>query len=196
MKSRRRTYYIKKRFQIGFFIKFFLLLIVEAVLAVGLFMYLSRGTLTTGLGGSGFRVERTASFFFGPLIVLNLFIVVVVGVAGIIVFLFITNKIAGPLYRFEKSLEEVGRGNLTHRFNLRKADQLEEISVSINAFISRLDTAIGELKAATGKTGEIMAGLNVAVSAADREKTERLVDELSGEIARLNKTMESFKTSG
>lgn len=196
MKSRRRTYYIKKGFQIRFFIKFFALLVVEAVLAVGFFMYLSRGTLTTGLGGAGFRVERTANFFFGQLIVLNLLIVAVVGVAGIVVFLFITNKIAGPLYRFEKSLEEVGKGNLTHRFNLRKADQLEEISVSINAFISRMDTAMGELKAVTGKTGEIMARLDEAVSAADREKTERLVGELSREVDRLNKTMEFFRTSG
>ena len=41
---------------------------------------------------------------------------------GMIVFLislFISNKVAGPIFRFEQSCEEIGEGDLTYRVRLR-----------------------------------------------------------------------------
>ena len=55
----RKNYFIKKKFQTGFFVKFFAIIVVEAAAALGLFLYMSKGTLTTGYSGYELKVART-----------------------------------------------------------------------------------------------------------------------------------------
>ena len=104
---KRRNIFIKKRFQTGFAVKFLLLIVIEALLAVGLFIYFSRGTVITGYSGSELVVARTGEYFLPNLLLINLVVIGVTAVGGFFVLVFISHKIAGPLYRFEKSLEEV-----------------------------------------------------------------------------------------
>ncbi|MDI6756682.1 MAG: methyl-accepting chemotaxis protein [Endomicrobiia bacterium] len=52
--------------------------------------------------------------------------------------LYLTHKIAGPLYRFQKSMEAVGRGDLTHTVKIRKGDELKDIEISFNEMIKNL----------------------------------------------------------
>lgn len=46
----------------------------------------------------------------------------------IIVVLYISHEIAGPLYRFESLCHQVGEGNLDTITYLRKKDQLQELA--------------------------------------------------------------------
>jgi methyl-accepting chemotaxis protein len=52
--------------------------------------------------------------------------------------IYLTHKIAGPLYRFEKSMEAVGRGDLTHVVKTRKGDELKDLEISFNDMIKNL----------------------------------------------------------
>lgn len=52
--------------------------------------------------------------------------------------IYLTHKIAGPLYRFEKSMEAVGRGDLTHVVKIRKGDELKDLEVAMNEMIKNL----------------------------------------------------------
>src|SRR3989304_4387619 len=83
---RRRNYFIKKKFQVNFTVKFLIIILIEAFLAAGLFLYLSKGTLTTGYLGSELRIARTYDFFLPMLLLSNLIIVGISAVIGIAVF--------------------------------------------------------------------------------------------------------------
>lgn len=143
---RRRNYFIKKRFQLNFVYKFVILLLLEALLIAGLFMYLSNDTLTTGYLGSILRVESTPRFFFAPLVLITLIVCVGIGIAAMIVFILLSHKIAGPLYRFENDLREIAGGDLTKRICLRKTDQLIELKEALNLLIGSLDRKVGRMK--------------------------------------------------
>ena len=144
--QKRKNYMIKKKFQINFLSKFLILLVLESILIVGLFMFISNDTLTTGYLNSVLRVERTQEFFLTPFVLATLIIAVGIGIAGLIVFTLLSHRIAGPLYRFEKVLEQVEAGDLTTRVKLRGTDQIVEVEKALNILIDSLDARVGAIK--------------------------------------------------
>ncbi len=61
-------------------------------------------------------------------------------------FLF-SHRIAGPVYRIEKTIYEISRGNLGLRIKLRKGDELWDLADIINDMTQNLDSSIGSNKA-------------------------------------------------
>ncbi len=60
--------------------------------------------------------------------------------------IFITHKIAGPLYRFHESLGEVEKGNLHIRIRLRKYDEAKFIGARFNRAIENLENIFSRIK--------------------------------------------------
>ena len=52
--------------------------------------------------------------------------------------LVISHRLAGPLYRFEKELREIGEGDLTRDIRLRKEDQIRDMADSLNKMSAQL----------------------------------------------------------
>ena len=50
----------------------------------------------------------------------------------------VSHRIAGPLYRFEKTVEELSRGNFKLRTKLRKRDEFHEFADTLNALADYL----------------------------------------------------------
>lgn len=61
--------------------------------------------------------------------------------------IFISHKIAGPLYRYQKILEELEKGNVGIRVNLRKSDEGKILAARFNQTLSALDSMFQRLKA-------------------------------------------------
>ena len=70
------------------------------------------------------------------------FVVIFIGWGSI----FLSHKIAGPLYRFEVGLKEVDKGNLKTRITLRKGDEGQFIADKFNQSIENLDFTFSRLK--------------------------------------------------
>jgi len=52
--------------------------------------------------------------------------------------LFVSHKIAGPMFRFEEELKRIGEGDLTNKVMIRKKDQITDMAVSLNDMIAGL----------------------------------------------------------
>lgn len=194
---RRRNYFISRDFQVRFTIKFLIVIVIEAILAIGLFMYLSRGTLTTGFIGSDFRIARTSEFFLPTLLVSNLIIIGITAIIGIAVLIYMSHRIAGPLYRFEKILTDIGRGDLTQRFKLRDKDQLSELSESITELTTTMDNRISDIKLRTHELSGLLQEIQTTVPSkpSDSKELENLLREVSENIQALEEVVNYFKTS-
>ena len=72
----------------------------------------------------------------------------------ILLSLLLSSYIAGPIYRIEMSLEEVGSGDLTYRVKLRKFDELKGIMHSFNAMVEALENKIREERSALSSAKE------------------------------------------
>jgi methyl-accepting chemotaxis protein len=60
--------------------------------------------------------------------------------------IYLTHKIAGPLYRFHVGLSEIGQGNLTTRIRLRKGDEAQAVAKQFNRTTEYLDHFVCRLK--------------------------------------------------
>ena len=98
-------------------------------------------------------VQNTADFL-APLLMQTFVIsTIIIGMATIIITLFISHRIAGPLYRFKKVLGSLGEGNFALAFKIRHKDSLQDMSVAFNDMIANvqkkfevIDTDLKNLK--------------------------------------------------
>lgn len=177
--ARRKRYFIKKRFQIGFIYKFLVLILLEAGLIVGLFMYFSSDTLTTGYSNSTLKIENTPDFFLVPLLLIVLIVGLGITIAAMIVFILLSHRIAGPLYRFEKCLEETVAGDLTKRLTLRRTDQLLDLMETLNKTTSFFDSKIGRMKDAVLELKKLTTQKDISENS---EKIHKTIEFLKSEI--------------
>jgi methyl-accepting chemotaxis protein len=168
--QKRRIYLVKKDFQLKFILKFCLILLAGVIVSTGLLFFLSQDTLTSSFQDSRLQIKSTGLAILPAVIYTNLFALGLVILAAIIVILFITHKIAGPLFRLEKELIRIGNGDLTGRITLRERDQITEIADSINKAADKLHQ----------KVQEIQADVDGAVTSAERlNAPEPLMDALT-----------------
>lgn len=176
---RRKKYLIKKKFQIGFIYRFLLLTLLETGLVIGLFMYFSSDTITTGYVNSNLRVETTSNFFMVPLLLIVLIVGLGITIASMVIFTMLSHRIAGPLYRFEKCLEETIAGDLTKRLSLRKTDQLLELMEALNKTTGFLDNKIGRIKDNIAELRRLVSEKDISENA---EKIQMTIEILKREI--------------
>lgn len=88
--------------------------------------------------------------------------------------LLLSHRVAGPIYRFEKSAEEVARGNLTHKVFLRRQDEMLDFRDTFNIMVDSLRGKVaGDVACAfRGKKQleALLEGEGLPAAAADRVK--------------------------
>ena len=111
--------------------------------------------------------------------------------------IYLTHRLAGPLYRLEQGARELLHGNLTIRVRLRKGDQLQELAELANLAMTQLDRALSEIRArgASGREalGRALAELRTQPSI-DRESLQRLEIVLKEE-ERIEEVLKGFQLS-
>ena len=60
--------------------------------------------------------------------------------------IYLSHKIAGPLYRFHVGLEELDKGNLKTRIYLRKSDEAQFLGARFNQTVENMDFLFSKLK--------------------------------------------------
>lgn len=137
-RHKRKILFIKKEFQAKFILKFCLIILFGAIVSTLILYLFSQGTVTTSFQHSRLVVRNTGSAILPAVIYTNLITLAMISVAAIMVTLYISHKIAGPLFRFERDLEEVSAGNLTKRIRLRGKDQMVEMADILNKMVEGL----------------------------------------------------------
>ena len=166
-KQKRRIYFVKKDFQLKFIIKFCLILLVGVIVSTGLLFFLSQDTLTSSFHESRLHIKSTGLAILPAVIYTNLFTLGLVILAAIIVILFITHKIAGPLFRLENELNRIGNGDLTGKIALRENDQVTEMADSINKMTDKLHQKVHDIQTEVDEACKSAARLNAPESLID-----------------------------
>jgi len=130
-KNKRRQYFIDKGFQIKFILKFCLIVILASFLITILIFLFSKDSTTTTIENTKVIVKRTSDFILPLLVGVVLIVSVFSSLIVIIVTLFTSHKIAGPLYRLRKEIEAFSQGDFNRDFKIRSSDQLKELSQSL-----------------------------------------------------------------
>jgi len=143
---KRRIYFIKKNFQFKFILKFCAVIFIGAVISTGLLFLLSKGTLTSSFHESRLVITNTSLAILPAVIYTNLITLGLITLASIAVTLLVSHKLAGPMFRFEKDLEVIGKGDLTGTTRLRKRDQMTRFAESLNKMTVSLHDKISDIQ--------------------------------------------------
>ena len=143
---KRRQYFIKKDFQFKFILKFCLIILIGTILSTGLLFLFSQGTLTSSFQQSRLVIKNTSLAILPAVIYTNLITLGLITLATIVVTLFVSHKIAGPLFRFEKDLKEIEKGDLTKSIKLRKKDQTTDLADSLNKMTAGLHEKVLDIR--------------------------------------------------
>jgi signal transduction histidine kinase len=140
---KRRTYFIEKKFQSRFIMKFCFLVMLSGGITIGLVYLFSQEATTVAIVNSRVMVRSTADFMLPLLLQTVAIAVVLTGLATVGVTLFVSHRIAGPLYRFKKVAESLEKGDFSRGFVLRTHDELQDVAESMNAMIKANRLQIG-----------------------------------------------------
>jgi len=132
MSNRRKNYFINKKFQALFIIKFCTLVIIGTAISGGIIYWMSRSTVTSTFENSRLIIKSTADFILPSVLLSSALVMIFVGICAIAITLFTSHRIAGPLYHIQKNLEELSQGNLNVNFDLRKTDEIKVLADTLN----------------------------------------------------------------
>jgi methyl-accepting chemotaxis protein len=193
----RRNYFINRKFQLEFSLRFLLIIAAASIAVMLLFFYNSRGTLTAGYTGSEVKLLQTGAYFLPSLILSTVVIVIFSCITGAFALILISHRLAGPLFRFQATLDELSTGNLTRRFILRDKDQFNDLADRINALAAVMDVKMGDIKNRTAEISGIIADL-WSISASQPALKEELslpLKEMTEKLLALQEAADYFKTS-
>lgn len=179
--NRRKNYYIKKEFQRNFILKFCAIVLAGSAISGVTIYLLSRATVTTSFENLRLGIKSTADYILPAVLLSSAVVIIATGIATIFITLFTSHKIAGPLYRIEKDIEDVASGNLRREFNLREGDEIRPIAEGLNAMVRFLKNEISALKktaaelealpAANDLPGEVKQKIKALKSGLDKFRT-------------------------
>lgn len=185
-KVKRRNYFIKKTFQLKF-IGVFLTLIISGSLILGWVIYMmTNQALAETFYKSHLQIKSTWEILFPSVAVATGLAVFITGIITIVMVLIFSHKIAGPLFRFEKNMEEVAKGDLTVKTKLRDKDQLEMLAKTLNLLTEGLNKQMKEIKTGIGKLSECLKTANYFEDASK-------IQEIKDNVEHLNKIISQFK---
>jgi len=130
MRMRRiRTYLINQRMQLGLTCRLVFILVLFA-LFIGFEVYITVWPVVSGIISKDlmsfvrYQILFRLAFFALPI----LFVVVVFSIV-------FTHRIAGPLFRIEKTIERLVQGEEVEDVRLRKGDELHGLASTLNELI-------------------------------------------------------------
>lgn len=191
---RRRNYFIKQDFQGRFILRFFITILLSSIVFTIILSIFSAHTITITYRDSFLKVEKTPKALFYEIIRAHGLYIFLIGAGISTISLFLSHRIAGPLYRFEKSIEEIMKGNLAFRIKLRKKDEAKEVADMINRMIEDLSTRISEITSIVERISANVSETRMRIDERGDEELKRSFYKISESMEELKKALSHFKT--
>ena len=188
---RRRHYFIDKKFQARFIVKFSLLVLAGGCVTIALLYFLGMQSQTVAIQNSRVVAKTTADFILPLLLQAVITVTLAVGITAGILSLLVSHKISGPLYRFRKVMESLESGDFSSEFHIRSKDQFHELAEEINRMIRNTKQELLKLKDNLASLKQKLDGL----SGEDLPENKRAaLTELKKITEELDRAIRHFKT--
>ncbi len=139
---KRRIFLINKRFQFrfAFYVCSWLIALSFAYVMVisTLFDYFIRYVAADPMGPAIAGLEKTRSDLLWLLVLMQGILIILTFLVSI----FMSHKIAGPLYRLRKFFQEARTGNIEQRLRFRKGDYFPELAEDYNGMMEGVMTRV------------------------------------------------------
>ena len=135
--AKRKIVFVKRGFQAKYVFWVFTFVLI-AIAAIGIDFYYHFGReVKNFMDPSLYDLFKTDSYVFLFKLVIYMVGVTLFAVIG-------SHKLAGPIYRFERSARVVSSGDLTHRIKTRTGDELGDLRDEFNTMVESLQRLVSQ----------------------------------------------------
>ena len=174
--EKRKHYYIDKGFQTKFIIKF-CAINIAASLAIGVLIYvLNRNTNTVAFENLKVVVKSTSDFILPILLQVLPLVTLLVSFATIVIALYASHKISGPLFRMNVEIEKMKQRDFTHPIRIRATDQLQAAAQALEELRENQRSVLKEIR-------EGLTRLRETKEPNSRRNAEELIEQIHSKIA-------------
>ncbi len=187
---RRRNYFIKRELQGRYIFSFFLFVILGSIIFSLIFSMLSADTLTIVYKNYDLQIGKTPLILLREILGAQWIFIATAGLAVVVASMFLTHRFAGPMYRFERSVEEMVKGNFDFRIHLRKKDEGKELAEGINQLIGMISSDVKEMRRLADQIEARLA--EACISDSDRKEDKEITAKIREAAALNQKLREMF----
>jgi methyl-accepting chemotaxis protein len=101
-------------------------------------------------------------------------LIIIIFLAGIL----ISHRIAGPMYRFEESARAIRNGDLSVNFNIRKSDEMHDISIMLEEMVESLRKDMEKVKTSSLYLKESIDSFAGDMPEGEAKRLKELVSEI------------------
>ncbi len=164
-KTSRTSSLVSRVFKLQFGLKLCLITIAGIAAAGEFLFFLTSKDLSGSYSQSVYTIHALKIKIF-PLIFASFYSLAILGVVAAaiaVISMFFSHKIAGPIFRLERSMEAIGKGDLTVGTAFRQNDQLVPLAEEINAMVRSLNhtarsctDALSDIKRSEERLSELL----------------------------------------
>jgi len=193
MKYRRRRYIVDKRLQFRLLVyNGFYFLVITAAIWAGLFLPLALDLSNPNLSvAEQGEVAGKILYLHSRLGPILLIVFVILGIHSVLV----SHRIAGPLYRFKATFNQVAQGDLSKVVSIRKGDLLVNEQTKIEEMIGTLSSRLKNIKKEQAAMEQALQSLLKSQGNLSENMAKEAIAQLEGCHLRLKKELEYFKLS-
>lgn len=162
---------VKRQFQRWLLMRILGLVVVSSLVAALILYFYARQELTTSFFDAHVKIRRVSDLLL-PVVIAGS-IVSLIG--GVILAVFLPQKIAGPLFRIEQDLLIIKEGDLTKVITLRPGDLLTDLAGEVNETIEQMRSMVAKIKGECHTAQQYLAENNQDSA---KQTMGRLADEL------------------
>ncbi|MEJ2201527.1 MAG: methyl-accepting chemotaxis protein [Desulfuromonadaceae bacterium] len=165
---------VKRKFQMWLLVRILGVVAVSSLVAVAILYFYARQEISASFYTAHIQIRRVSDLLF-PVMAAGACVSLL---SGLLLALFLPQKLAGPVFRVQKGLEQIGAGDLTFRVGLRSNDVLEDLADSVNATTASLQTKIQEIKVGQQELDQLLEAARGQEVAAVLERQGRALERL------------------
>src|SRR6056297_676840 len=171
---------VKREFQIWLLLRIIGVIVISTLVAVVILYFYSRQEISASFYSAHIQIRRVSDLLL-PVIAAGAFISLL---SGILLALFLPQKIAGPIFRIQKGLKTIGEGDLTEHIVLRRHSTFKDLAETTNKMTGSLRERVEEIKA-------VQRELDVLLLTLEGEDVGPLLERQKKALARLQTSKNS-----
>jgi methyl-accepting chemotaxis protein len=190
-KYKRRNFFIKKELQGRYILSFFIFVIFGSVLYASIFSMLSADSMTIVYKDNNLTLGQTPAILLAEMLKANWILILSGGVLGVIVAMFLSHRVAGPIFNLERSISRMAGGDLSVDVRLREKDEGKELAAGLNELRGRL---VADIRSMIALTDAVDVNLKRAAAASGQEEARAIVGETKTINEKLKKILNGYTT--
>jgi len=173
---RRRNYFIKQELQGRFIFSFFLFVAAGGFFFTVIFSLLSADTLTIVYKNYNLQLGKTPVVLLKEILRAHWIFLLTGGLTVVLAAMFLTHRFAGPIFRFERSVERMTAGDFDFSIRLRRRDEAQELAEALNLFNRTISAQLLELRRLADTEGHALRDCRAGAGGAAPDDLERAIE--------------------